>query len=533
MKGERVCAQSCATNAKRAMNKLFVKALALFLLAMMILSAVACSTPNDGEETTADTTASSEETTGGSEDDGSGNETTGATETLYPVDKDGYQLDDLPDDLNINDEICVLYWSDVEMTEFKVEEPTGHNVDDQIYWRNTETELRLGVTFKWIGTPGNNNNRNPYADFLGASLEAGDRTYDIMASYSRTTGICAARGYLADLNTIEDSYIDLEKPWWPQSLVDTVTIGDSMYFISGDISTNTLHFMYGVFCNQAIRENNNLQNPVDLVKNHEWTLEAMINMCEGIYSDLDSDGTKSSGDQFGLVSVWYGYDAFFTGSGLLALETDDEDGLVLSPSYYGEKSYALIELLQNFTATQDCLVIDSFEAPFVEERALFAVNRMYFADRKLKSVSFKYSIVPIPMYDGDQESYITVVGNPFSLWGIISNVSAEDQQKFTAVLECLASYGYRKTTPAIFEINYQSKYSETDDDSLMFNYIRDGVCYDLGRIFYTDLLGLCLPDVFTRCATNPGEAWASVLSANKRNVSKRIEKLYEQFESYN
>jgi hypothetical protein len=66
----------------------------------------------------------------------------------------------------------------------------------------------------------------------------------------------------------------------------------------------------------------------------------------------------------------------------------------------------------------------------------------------------------------------------------------------------------------------------------MFNYIRDGVCYDLGRIFFTDLVGMCLPDVFTRCAINPGESWASVIAANKRNVSKRLANLYEQFESH-
>ena len=516
-------------NAKCAMNKLFVKALALFLLVMMILSAVACSTPNDGEETTADTTASSQETTG-SNNEGSGEtESDTSKETLYPVDKDGYQLDSLPETMNLNEEVCILFWSDVEMTEFEVEEATGHNVDDQVYWRNTDTEARLGIKFKWIGTPGNNNNRNSYADFLGASLEAGDRSYDIMSSYSRTTGICAAKGYLADLAAIDDSYIDLEKPWWPSSLIDTVTIGDSMFFVSGDISTNTLHFMYGVFCNQNIRENNLLENPVDLVKNHEWTLEKMMQLSDGIYADTDADGTKSSGDTFGFCSVWYGYDAFFTGSGLLALETDEEEGLILSPSYYGEKSYALVELLQKFTATQDCLVIDSFETPFVEERSLFVVNRMYYADRKLKQVSFKYSIVPVPMYDTDQESYITVVGNPFSLWGIVGNTTAEEQRTYTAVLECLASYGYRKTTPAIFEVNYQSKYSETDDDSLMFNYIRDGVCYDLGRIFYKDLLGMCLPDVFTVCATTPGDSWSSVIAANKRNVSKRIEKLVEMF----
>ena len=512
----------------------WTKVLALFLLAMMILSAVACSTPNDGADTTAAETTGSEETTGNSDDTGSGDETTGgSTDTLLgPVDKNGYLLDDLPETMDLDEDVCVLYWSDVEMTEFKVEEPTGHNVDDQIYWRNTEAELRLNINFNWVGTRGNGDNRNAYADFLGASLEAGDRTYDIIGAYSRTAGICAARGYLADLNDIEDSYIDLEKPWWPQSLVDTVTIGDSMYFISGDISTNTLHFMYGIFCNQTMRENNNLQNPVDLVKNHEWTLEAMINMAQGIYSDIDSDGTKSAGDRYGLVSIYFGFDAFFTGSGLLAVETDEEDGLVLSPSYYGEKSYALVEILQNFCGTNDCYVNNTFEPSFVEERALFAVNRMYFADRKLKKVAFKYSIVPTPMYDGDQDSYITVVGNPFSLWGIVSNVSAEEQQKFTAVLECLGSYGYRKTTPAIFEVNYQSKYSETDDDSLMFNYIRDGVCYDLGRIFFTDLVGMCLPDVFTRCAINPGESWASVIAANKRNVSKRLANLYEQFESH-
>jgi hypothetical protein len=64
-------------------------------------------------------------------------------------------------------------------------------------------------------------------------------------------------------------------PWWPESLLDVVSIGDSIYFASGDASINMLHLMYGLYFNKDLLSEFRLDDPVYLVRNHKWTLDAL------------------------------------------------------------------------------------------------------------------------------------------------------------------------------------------------------------------------------------------------------------------
>ena len=113
----------------------------------------------------------------------------------------------------------------------------------------------------------------------------------------------------------------------------------------------------------------------------------------------------------------------------------------------------------------------------------------------------------------------------------MSDVPVADQTKYTAVLEVLAYHGYKHTSPAIFEVNYKSKYSETDEASLMFDYIRSGVYHDLGRIFPTDLLSANMIELVTAVIWN-NESWASMYGTYARGIKKKLEKVVETFEEY-
>ena len=501
--------------------KTCTKLLALLLSALMLFSVVACASTGDGNETTVPVETTANQGNQG----GDADETTlgGGTEAEETV------MHDVPADYKINDEVSVLYWSDVEMTEFEVEDITGDTVGDEIYWRNKYTEGALGITLKWYGTPGNNGNRNNFANFVQASYEASDRTYDIIASYSRTMGILSTKGYLADLNAIDGSFINTEKPWWPENLVQTVTIGDAMYFISGDISTNTLYFMYGIFCNTNMQKNLNLEDPITMVNNGSWTLPNWIAMCDNVYADTDADGAKSTGDTYGFTSYYLHTDMFYIGSDLKLIEKDDVDMLVISPDFSSQKTYDLFDTLQEFYFGPDNLNTKNCDVIFMEERALFTHNRLYFADRKLKDSTFVYTILPCPKYNEEQATYLTCVGNPMSLWGIMSDVKDEEQAQYSAVIEVLAYYAYKHTSPAIFEVNYKSKYSETDEASKMFDYIRAGVSHDLARLFPSDLMGCYMIELFSNAVCN-GEQWASVLGTWNRTLKKRLQKIVESYE---
>jgi len=454
--------------------------------------------------------------------------------------------DSLPDNLNyLGEEIKVLYWSDVEKPEFEVETLNGDNVNDAIYTRNSDIESRLNVTLKWAGTPGNVNQRANFCKKVQQVTEAGSHDYDIIASYSRTEGMLAIQGQLIDLTTIKDpgedseamcGYIDLEKPWWPQRLIDTVKIGDSIYFLSGDASTNVLHLMYTMYYNKTIVDEEGLTDPATYVYDGSWTIDKLIELTSDFYKDSDSDGKVSEGDTYGFCTNFFHVDSFYTGSNLTIVEHDATEVLKISSDYSSRKTVNLVKKLGSWLTTDDCWVdkrttsLDE-EKPFVEGRALFCHNRAYFAENHLLKVKFSYGLVPIPKYDEKQVNYYTVEANPFTLYGIYSDLDVRGDKEATlqmlsAVLECWASEGYRWTTPEIFEVNMQLKYAETQQETDMFEYVRSNITFELGRIFSNDLSFISEIPSDVACA---GASWSTTYNQYKNSLNAQMEEIVNKF----
>ena len=493
--------------------KHFTRLICLFAAALMVFSAVSCGSTETDDDT--ETTAAAAGTT--------------AEEvTTSNLDKNGFLLDDLPE-LNYNgDTVSFLYWSDVQRPEFEIKEEdvSGSIVEEAIYNRNMQTEERLGIKIEWHGEKGNNDNINSFTTFVTNCYNGGN-FYDIVATYSRSAAACTTRGLYTDLNTIDGSYFNFEKPWWPNTMYDACTIGNSLYFISGDISTNVLHFMYGVYYNMDLLKNLNLEDPVKYVDDMTWTIDKMIGMSSGLYQDLDQSGKQSDLDFYGFCTQYFHLDAFYTGSGMRLVEDDPDELLIISPDFTSEKCVDMVAKLGDWLTTSSCYVSGgrlgsvSYQVPFASGNALFCLNRVYMADAlnasKLHDVKWTYSIVPTPLYDADQENYVTVIGNPFTLYGIMQGISDENLIRNSAVIECLASKAYRLTTPALFETNMKYRYTneERGDAVRMFDIIHDTIDFDLGRIFAYALSGMS--EMPSKAAAK-GTSWGATMKAQDKTL---------------
>lgn len=490
------------------------RTLSLLLAALMLCGSLAACA--DNRDTTTDTTAAPSA------------DTTPTPETAPTHDAEGYLLDALPADLNFGgEEIGILTWSDVEQPEFEILEVTGEVVNDAIFKRNETVQKRLNVTFNWLGVKGNASNGDTYLKAAQNSYNAGDGAYDIYASYSRTAANCAVNGLCYNLSNVD--YLDFEKPWWPERLLDTVTMGDKLYFISGDISTNVLHFMYGVYYNKDMFKNYQLPDPIEMVQNGTWTIDRMIELTQNMYADLNNNGVSDSPDQFGMATLDFHMDALYTGSDLVLVEQDEENMLIMSPDYTSEKTMSLVDKLGAWVKTEDFHKGENngtYEDSFEAGNTLMCLNRCYLATRRLRDVSFSYGIVPVPKYDEAQNGYITVMGNPFTLYCITRD--CDDPNRAAAVLEAMASTAYRTTTPAIFEINMKVKYSEDNVDAQMFDLIREGVVFDLGRLF-----GIALNhpiDKLSDVIWSSG-SWAAPAKAYTKMMNSGIKKLVEKLQA--
>lgn len=501
---------------KQIMTRLLCTALALLMLA----GTIACGKSGGGEENTA--------ATGG---DNSTSVPVGDGETTTPavtenLDINGYLKDDLDSNLNFNnEEFTLLYWSDREHEEFYAESQTGDLVNDAIYTRNQAVEERLGIKFDYSTTPGNASNVGAFAQVLNTSISAGDHAYDLIAAHSYTTGKCAAQGLLYNLSDVE--HIDFAKPWWPDKLISQATMNDKLYFASGDISANVIYMMYVTFFNKDMLETYHLEDPYQLVEEGKWTIDKQLEMCEGVYADLNGNGIKDIGDQYGQYTYTLHLDSFLWGSDIVILDTSGETP-VFSQDFLGEKTLGLQEKVQNFFNDSDdgylLTVNSSVHQYFGQGISLF------WNDRCRQAITFSgqdisYGIIPIPKYDEAQEAYATLLGNPFSLYGIPNDSQRADMAG--AVMECMASESYRTISPALYETALKVKYSQDDVAAKMFDIARSSVVFDLGRIFSSSIGG---PAGTWQNAITSSVSWTTTIKAQQNPWKKQLENLMKAFE---
>jgi len=510
--------------------KAFKRIMALMLAILMLATAVACGAKDDPNATT--TAATTTAAQGYATSDG----TTAATEVTYADPKDdpnnydanGYWKDDLPDDLDYaGDEVSVLHWNSWGY-DFVAEEITGNPISDSCYERNASIEDRLGVKLNFTECKGGAGEIDIFVQKVRTAHQAGAREFDIIPTYTRTAGVLASGGMLYNLNGIENGYINLEQPWWPDCITDTVTIGDEIYFITGDATISMLYMMYTVWFNKDLINQYQLDNPYDLVNNNTWTLEQLFRLTNEAYQDLNANNSEDSADFFGLVSTYYGLDAFYTGSDLRLVELHDTDYLIISPDYSSEKTITLVDMLGDRCSSTDWYIGTDDGVVFRDSRALFNLNRCNYAMGNLTGVNFSYGLVPVPKYDENQEDYVTVLGNPVSLFGIMSDIEADRLLEMTAVIECWASEGYRLTTPAVYEISMKTKYVEGEEEATMFDVMRNSIELDLGRVFSEDLQ--YMSEIPSKAA-NEDAAWTTRLAQYKRPLENGLKKIVSAFKS--
>lgn len=455
-----------------------------------------------------------------------GNQQTEET-TESPYDDQGYLKSNLPDELDFGGEtVTVLWWKDVERPEFFVEDTTGDLITDAIYQRNSNVEAKMGVTLDWVDIYGQYNDGvgKAYAEHVGNMYSSGDRTYDLMSAHSRTIALTAMYGYCADLMDLE--YLDFDMPWWPSVMTETATIGDSMYFVTGDVSINSIHQMYVIFYNKDIlAKYPNLVEPSASVLENKWTLETMMQLTTDLYQDLDASNGANEGDFYGFTSLSWHFDAIYYGAGLKQADKDPDELLKISDDYFSEKAITLCDKVGEWIRQGDVYINSTYyDDVFCNGNSLMVMARHKDVAEKIVESGFGYGIAPIPKYDDQQERHITVVGNPVSFYAIYT--LSEDTNRAAAVLECWASEAYRLTTPALFEATMKLRYSETSVESQMYDIIRAGIVFDFGRLFNSSLGAMS--DQWDNCAVG-GASWASISTRMKKTLPKQLKEITDAF----
>lgn len=475
------------------------------LLALLMLSSlfVACAETQGGETTT----------------EGAAATTVGEVVDTTPE----TTRDTLPELDYGAEDVHILYWENANNNEFYVEQTDGTEINDVVYRRNSNVQERLNITFVWNGQKGGKSNLESFVTYVRTGIDSGDKV-EIIAVHSMVMGAVAADGYLQDLNEVE--HINLDAPWWPEDLVKNSTIHGNTFFVSGDISLNTLLGMEGMFFNKDMTES----NLYEYVHNKEWTLDRMFEESKNSYKDATGDG-KSIDDTYGFVTYSGMVNALCIGMGIRITDKDEEGMITISDTYVSEKTQSMLEVLNTRLYNENGWYYTSgwnnAATVFSEGRTLFTMASVRFTVNELTGSDVTYGILPTPLYSADQETYHTLMANTYTMYGIAEG--AQDTSRLGAVIEAMASEGYHTVTPVVFEVALKARYSDDSADAMMFDILRETVVMEIGLVFSDQIGGIPSKALFT-LVNNKSSDWMSYMKSYEKKIDNYLKALNSSFD---
>ncbi|HHT54019.1 MAG TPA: extracellular solute-binding protein [Clostridiales bacterium] len=435
------------------------------------------------------------------------------TESIY--DENGYLLDSLPSDLDFGGkEFRIFTWSNQTIWEWDATEITGDVIGDAIYNRKLAVEDRMGVKLVITKQSGEWENRNSFIQAVANNVLAGAQAFDVVGQYTPAAAIGAMQELYLDLNDIDN--IDFEKPWWPGDIIESSSINGKLYFATGDITPTLIRSMGTVMGNLDLIEAYDIEDVYALVDNGTWTLDKLKEIALGLQTGTDG------GRQFYGVTITSNvqYDNLFYSAGFKFVEVNSDGTISLSDDLGSERMIDWFSKCQSFLNDNPDVALLAINAAFTSGDAVFHFGGIADVQNHLKNLDIHFAILPYPKYDTAQDEYYTICGYWVSMYSI--PIDAPDPIMSGAVLEALASSGYRTITPAFYRDSFQYKYLDTEVNARMFDLLHDTLVYDTGRTFCDQI------NIFAafRQAASPGSSWSSVYASNKNMWTNTIERVY-------
>ncbi len=413
-------------------------------------------------------------------DNGKGNDDT--KETIELDTSDGYDYGQL--DCNNEDFTFLQCTEDTwgMKTALAPEEgESGEEVSDAVYSRNSKLSVLYNVNFKVI-------TRDIYdtGDFIRTQCLGGDTFVDAAFVLGTDLSALMAENLLNDISSIPD--IQIYEPWWGQKIrEESQFVGSSaLYFAQSDISLTSFELTWCVAVNLDRITALNMESPYDLVENKQWTMEKLFTMAEeGKKANVDDSFTYSEDTDCILGFTTYNNftSAALNGAGCFLTKKDEIGAPVFAGE--GQKFLDVVERYATAFHTPGLMVHAQeagfhYEDIFAKQRALFAGIEIK-ATSKFRGAQIHYGIVPVPMYDVDQETYYSNVNHLTPLL-VIPNTNTE-ADKTGRLLDTMAYLSYKELLPVYYTSSLSYKQLGTPDATKMLDIIRDTRCYEVSLLY--------------------------------------------------
>lgn len=398
-----------------------------------------------------------------------------------------YTKDNLPDDLDFAGaalRIQARGGDEDTRSEFYAEEATGEVVNDAVYERNNQVMERLNVVLE---TELSDSTRHQGDQALiRQAVLGGTDEYEIIANMMAYTIPLTVEGLFIDQQTLP--YLDFSMPWWNEKYMETSSMYGRTYLAMGELAQTMISGTFAMFYNRTLYDEHypDGESLYSVVRNGEWTLDTMLEICGDMYQDTNGNGEADEGDLFGNYyrnQKMLGADAYFGGCNIRLLTFDEGGNLQYNGN--GEQMMTFLEkmtklIFEGNNTYRGEYNDDTIMVPLLNRISLF-VPWMLGATSYLRDMEDDFAIIPMPKLDESQSEYSATIHDGSTLFGI--PVTCQNTELAAAGLEALCAESYRKVTPAYFDVALKGKYSRDTETAEMLDLLMDSINPDLTTIF--------------------------------------------------
>jgi len=359
--------------------------------------------------------------------------------------EDGEIYNSVPRERYSGYEFCVLN-ARVGSSAFLMDTDTviGDSLNEALLKRNYNVEERVGITIsEVIDTP------EKVFDISVKACLSGEDTYDAVCNTSDNMATMAVCGYL-----VTDVYLpgmDLTKPWWNETAVESVAVNDARYLFYGDIQLSyyDAHSMMGVNMD-TVHDTSGMPDPYDLVDRGEWTVDAMLRMMTMAANDVDGNGKLDMDDSYGISFDRAALLPMIFGSGARITSVDKEDIPVLS-CFTDTKLYDVFRKVSDTAFSNGQYVYDTEKntADGMSPTAMFKSGRTLFLATtvgtlsSLRNMEYEFGVLPMPKQNSAQSEYVSlIVAQSSTAIGVMP--TGRDLRRTANILENLAAESHRQ-----------------------------------------------------------------------------------------
>lgn len=498
-----------------------LKSYASLLLAAVLLSSALASCGNDAKPTETDAAQNSAAE--------SAAETTAEPDILDSmknIDLGGMTL-------NIDISVNETEWNTSAKYVMGPEEETGEPVSDHVYKRNRDIAEMLNCDVNWTTSDMYYEGVFPY---IQKYVTAGDDTIDMFINDQLGLLKASSNGML--FNVLDDSYdshFDFSSIGWYSEYMEQLTFSkDKMFVLVGDYFIDALrgsHVMY--FNRNLLSEYFDSENEIyELVLSNEWTLDKLFYYVDGIYGDINGNGTVDEGDRFGLwtnspVLLYYASDAEcvdFDENGTPYLNVNYDRGTLLTDKIL--KLYDTDGNIFKMTKNPSFTTTDT-AARFASGNLLFTywLKVAGYENTTLRAFD-GIGIAPYPLLDEQQDGYKTIVHDTVEIGAFPITVSTEKMSALSAYIQAMTLHSGKNLKPLYYENALKVKYAQDDASAQMLDIITEGISSPFEFAFNSNLGGIFTSGISS--SVNSGtNVYVSTMDSKLEAANTALEGLIE------